>query len=84
MAIPEIRDQRVFAYIITTVDSHYRLTGYVPIEQDGRVFFGPCKEENASRNSRGRLHLGHFGFIGSPAEKGHSLDEGGGAADEIR
>lgn len=33
----------MFAYIITTVDSRYRLTGYVPYVQEGKVFLGPCK-----------------------------------------
>lgn len=40
---PRIQTQRIFAYIISTVDSRYRLTGFVPYVQDGKVFFGPCK-----------------------------------------
>lgn len=53
--------KRIFAYIITTVDSRYRLTGYVPCVEDGKVFLGPCKRLMRPDVKKGDYVLGISG-----------------------
>lgn len=43
MQTTSVQHPRLFAYIISTVDKQYRVTGCVPWVEDGRVFLGPCK-----------------------------------------
>lgn len=56
---------RVFAYIIATVDSRYRLTGHVPCVEDGKVFFGPCKRPMRPDVKKGDYVLGISGSAAS-------------------
>ena len=52
---------RVFAYIISTVDSNYRVTGCVPCVEDGKVFLGPCKRRMRPEVRKGDYIMGISG-----------------------
>jgi len=49
---------RVFAYIIATVGSNYKLRGTVPWLKEGRVFFGPCKKKMRPHVKKGDYIMG--------------------------
>ena len=56
----------VFAYVITTVGSNYKLhAGSVPWVREGTVFFGPCK-----KNMRPKVNEGDYIMGISPAGVG--------------
>jgi hypothetical protein len=61
--MPTISSQphRLFAYIIRTVDSHYRVTGCVPWFENGKVFFGPCKKRMRPEVREGDYIMGISG-----------------------
>jgi hypothetical protein len=53
-----MRNPRVFAYIIATVGSNYKLRGTVPWVKEGQVFFGPCKKRMRPEMNRGDYVMG--------------------------
>ncbi len=56
-----VLQSRVFAYIIRTVDSRYRVTGSVPCSEGDKVFFGPCKRQMRPEVKKGDYILGISG-----------------------